>query len=266
MKIKKLKSISYSPTGTSRKIVHAIKEGCKREHHEAEDIDMTYPDQLQNIVVEENELAIIGVPVYAGRVAPIARTRLRSITGSNSPAIAVILYGNREFEDALIELRDILLEQSFTMVACCAFIGEHSFSSVQQPIAQDRPDERDLEVAKDFGNQIMTSIDSITPSLTEQIQVPGMFPYKEGVMKFPFSPHIDHQSCTECQLCLSTCPVGAITHTDQISITISACTFCCACIKTCPENAVSIQAAPILEKVQWLHANCQERKEPQLFL
>ncbi len=265
MEITKVNTIFFSPTGTSKKVVEAIAEGA-RGTCPVEERDLTRPGYEQNMTVAADELAVIGVPVYAGRVASLALERLQGLSGSDSPAILVVLYGNREFEDALIELRDILAEQAFSIVAACAFIGEHSFSSTVMPIGLGRPDDKDLATARTFGQQVMEQIMSSSESVKKKLQVPGKVPYKERMKKLPFSPQVNLEECTQCELCISSCPAGAILLDGQITIKAELCIFCCACIKNCPEEAVSIGAPPVQEIRAWLHANFQERKEPELFV
>jgi hypothetical protein len=93
----------------------------------------------------ENDVVVIGAPVYAGRVAKDAVDYFKTINGAGSLAILVVLYGNREFEDALLELKNIAIDQGFIPFAASAFIGEHSFSSKEFLIAFNRPDEDDLK-------------------------------------------------------------------------------------------------------------------------
>ena len=150
MKINKIWLISFSPTRTSKRIIDAIASGIR--DIPCESIDLTYPDRFSKKVhFAADELVIIGVPVYAGRVAPLAVKRLESIAGDHTPAVIIVTYGNREFEDALIELRDIAMGAGFTPLAACSFIGEHSFSGTATPIGAGRPDFLDLAAAEEFG-------------------------------------------------------------------------------------------------------------------
>ena len=262
MNISKIKTVFFSPTGTSKKIIQAIAEGAGTSQS-IENIDLTLPEHSTNVSVAKNELAIIAVPVYAGRVAALAKQRLKEISGNNSPAILVVLYGNREFEDALLELKDITMEQSFTVVAASAFIGEHSFSSTDKPIAHGRPDNSDLKIANELGKNVMHKLS--TDQVQSDINVPGDTPYKEGMKNLPFTPTIDSESCTLCQECISVCPAGAISLNGKIQINADSCTFCCACIKVCPVDCISLASTPMEEKAESLSVNCKERKEPQLF-
>lgn len=264
MKIKKIWLISFSPTRTSKTVIDAIGSACELP---CEELDLTYPDTVSTINIAADELAIIGVPVYAGRVAPLAVKRLSALQGSNTPAVIVVTYGNREFEDALIELRDLVVNCGFKPIAGCAFIGEHSFSNSNTPIAANRPDPVDMAAAKAFGTKIFKKLDAVTdPANVHNLKVPGNIPYKEGMGQIPFAPTVMHSICTLCLTCITTCPAGAISLDSVIEMDPDLCIFCCACIKNCPEAAIKIDATPIREKQQWLYEHCQERKEPELFL
>lgn len=265
MKIRKIWLVSFSPTRTSKSVIDAIGSGMR--DIPCETLDLTYPDTASNKQFKADELVIIGVPVYAGRVAPLAVKRLAAIQGNSTPAVIVVTYGNREFEDALIELRDLAEKAAFKPLAACTFIGEHSFSGAETPIAVDRPDSVDLAIAESFGLKIIEKLAALEdvgniPSL----EVPGDIPYKEGMGSLPFSPLLIEADCTQCEVCIPTCPAGAISLESRIEVDQQLCIFCCACIKNCPEGALKLDAAPLKEKRQWLYENCSERKEPELYL
>jgi len=264
MNISKVWGVSFSPTQTSKKIVDAVSAGV--EGVESDSLDLTYPGKIEERTFKPDELVIIGVPVYAGRVAPLAVERLKAIKGSMTPAVLVVLYGNREYEDALIELKDIAVAASFLPVAAAAFVGEHSFSSSQMSIAPGRPDSADLVSAASFGRKVVKKIGELQDfSSLSILQVPGNVPYKEGMGSLPITPKVDEAACTQCGMCVPSCPGGAITIDDNVIMDVESCIFCCACIRTCPEDAVSIDAPPMQEKRLWLHENCAERKEPELY-
>jgi ferredoxin len=265
MQIKKIRLISFSPTRTSKKVIDAIASGMGDIPCETN--ELTYPDAVSELHVGAEELAIIGVPVYAGRVAPLAVKRLAALQGNKSPAVIVVTYGNRDFEDALIELRDIAVKANFFPLAAGTFIGEHSYSGAEMPIAADRPDNADLAAAKAFGAQILEKLLAVEdPASADSLKVPGNIPYKEAAGKMPFTPLVLQSVCTECGACLPVCPTGAISLESGIQIDKNLCIFCCACLKSCPEDALKIAAEPIKQKVQWLHENCADRKEPGLYL
>jgi hypothetical protein len=121
MKIEKLRLLYFSPTQTTKNVLKAIAAGFKAEP--VIDIDLTLPDSIRpndsgkEIRINDG-LTVIGVPVYAGRVAPEAARRIRQFKADGTPAVLVVLYGNREFEDALKELRDLAVQAGFRPMHC----------------------------------------------------------------------------------------------------------------------------------------------------
>ena len=161
MNIDNLHLIYFSPTQTTKKVLNAIADGFNPEA--VRHSDLTLPDSIRSkesgekIRIDDG-LTIIGVPVYAGRVAPVAVERIRRFMADGVPAVLVVLYGNREFEDALRELKDLAVEAGFRPFAGGAFIGEHSFADSKFPIACRRPDQEDLKKCFEFGALIKEKI------------------------------------------------------------------------------------------------------------
>ncbi len=265
MKVKKIWLITFSPTRTSQHAVEAIASGLPAIP--LENIDLTYSDTVAVRRFGADELVVIGVPVYAGRVAPLAVKRLGKLQGDNTPAVIIATYGNRDFEDAMIELKDLALQAAFLPVAACTFIGEHSFSGPATPIAFGRPDSIDLTTAKAFGLKISEKLARLEePGIVDCPEVPGKRPYKEGMGSLPFTPGLLESRCTQCAACLPICPASAISLESRIEVDRGLCIFCCACIKVCPEDALQIDAEPLKQKRQWLSEHCTERREPELYL
>lgn len=265
METSNVKLIYFSPTRTTAQIVKEIAKGVGPDS--IEHIDLTLPmSAVPNFDHCTDSIAIVGVPVYGGRVPALAAKRLQRIKANGMPAIPIVVYGNRAFEDALIELRDLLKQIGFLPVAAGAFIGEHSFASDSLPIANDRPDDRDLEIAFSLGkkaHQKMSDIDAIEKLLT--IAVPGNVPYKKWDPPAG-APRTMEEACTRCSTCADLCPAGAITVGDSVVTDPSICIFCCACVKGCPEQARWIDVEKINKISQWLHENCADRKKPGVFL
>lgn len=261
-------AVFFSPTGTSKSIVVEIAKQLADADGHPVIHDLTSPiDEDDIFQADKADFVVIGVPVYAGRVASLAKTRLKMLKGDKTPTAIVVLYGNREFDDALLELYDIARMQSLQVVAAAAFIGEHSFSNDETPIGAGRPDEQDLAIARSFAQQIMENRDRQKSDFYPRENIPGNDPFTEGLpVGLPFTPYVDSTLCTHCGLCVPSCPGGAIEMDPVVKMEVSRCIHCCCCIKICPENAVTLAAPPLLEKRQWLSENCSQRKEPQLFL
>ena len=266
MDIKTIKLVFFSPTGTTAKIINGIAQGIASDM--VSRIDLT-PPGARHYKVEPMrvELAIIGTPVYAGRVPAEAARRLQLIKGDNTPAVVVIVYGNREYEDALLELRDIAEANGFRPIAGGAFIGEHSYSSQAAPIAQDRPDGEDMEKAKRFGLSIQEKISRLnTFDGMPALQVPGNYPYVEWDQPSQMAPVTVESLCTLCAECAAVCPTAAITVEEPVWTSKEACIRCSACVKKCPSGARKWEDARIVQVRKWLNENCSQRKEPQTYL
>ncbi|SMD07479.1 EFR1 family ferrodoxin [Sporomusa malonica] len=265
MKIQSMKLVCFSPTGTTKTIIQGIARGINQSTVEL--IDITKPDaRKQQLQTSENELLVVAVPVYMGRVPALLIEWLHAIKACNTPAVCVVVYGNRVYDDALLELKEILIKRGCIPIACAAYIGEHSFSSSETPIAEARPDASDLNQAELFGRKIKEKLLSV--SSVEQfsdINIPGNYPYG-GITKLWSVDFIAiSNECTQCGICAEGCPVGAIDSENSNLIDKEKCITCCACIKNCPQNARTMKPGLVKDASMRLNKLYKERKEPVFF-
>ena len=266
MEVQQLKLIYFSPTGTTQKILESIAEGIAVE--DVEHINLTLPEEPRQIIPPfSDELVIIGAPVYGGRLPVDVVKRFKRLKASNTLAILIVLYGNREFEDALLELRELAEELGFRPFAGGAFIGEHSYATDALPIANGRPDRLDVQKAIDFGVKARKKIAALqSPDAQIDLEIPGRFPYKaEGARAMAVSPVTKEDTCTVCGTCVDVCPTAAISINERVATKVELCIHCCACIKNCPEGARVIEDEMWKNIANWLNENCSARKEPQIF-
>lgn len=266
MEVKKVKLIYFSPTGTTKKILESIAKGLNIDN--VEHIDLTLPEGAnQKVALFSGELVLLGAPVYGGRLPVEAIKRLKQLKASKTLAVPIVVYGNREFEDALLELKNLAIDLGFYPVAGGAFIGEHSFATKAQPIANGRPDNLDVQKAMEFGARIKEKIATLQlADPPTDLNIPGRFPYEGGVRAMSVSPVTNEDTCTVCGTCATVCPTEAISINGSVVTTIERCIRCCACIKSCPTDSRHWED-PMMEKLTtWLNENCAVRKEPQFFL
>jgi ferredoxin len=266
MDITSLKLAYFSPTGTTRRVVQAIARGISGLS--PEEIDLTRPHARRKYLhLSARDLLVVGVPVYIGRVPEMIMDGLRNITGESTPVVCVVIYGNREYEDALLELKDTMEGCGCVPVGGAAFIGEHSFSSSETPLAVGRPDDLDLQCAEDFGRRFSEKIRAVA-SLDElaDIEVHGEHPYRGDTRLWNVDFIAVSDACTECRFCVESCPTGAIDADRSALIDTGKCITCCACIKGCPSGARSMKSGPVMDVARRLSSLYQERKEPELFL
>ncbi len=269
---KKINTMYFSATDTTKRVVSGIakkiSENTDREIT-VNNIDFTLPEvRKEPVSFTKEDVVIVGVPVYAGRVPNVLLKYLNSITGNGALAVAVVVYGNRNYDDALIELKDILELNGFKVIAGGAFIGEHAFSKI---LAKNRPDEKDMAIVSDFANQIYKKITTQDPI---PVSVNGETPYRKYYMpKDRNGNPVDfrkitpktNSNCTDCKVCANVCPMGSIDFKD-VSKLNGICIKCCACIKKCPNNAKYFDDKNYLKHKSELEIDFASRREPELFI
>jgi ferredoxin len=265
MKIQSLKLVCFSPTGTTKTIIQGIGRGINPSAMKL--IDITRPGlRKQPLETNENDLLIVGVPVYMGRVPAILGEWLLSIKARSTPTVCVVVYGNRVFDDALLELKNVLMKCGCKPIAGAAFIGEHSFSNSENPTAEGRPDESDLNIAEFFGRKINERL-QLVPSVDQisDLNISGNFPYG-GITELWSVDFISiGNDCVQCGICAEGCPAGAIDSENSSVIDIEKCITCCACIKKCPQNAKTMKPGLVRDAAIRLNTKYRERKEPVFY-
>ena len=258
MKPTQVTELYFSPSGNTAKLCHSVARAFETP---SQIMDRTsFESRWQGKNFTEKEVAIIGVPTYSGRTPAIMEEFFRNIKGCNTPAILLVSYGNRDYEDSLLELQILAEKKGFISIAGGAFSAQHSFSS---KIANGRPDIDDLEEAKAFGTKAKEFLNHMALPLTQKLKVKGNLPLRP-VADVPSSP-ITNNNCNGCMACQKQCPVQAISPYDPKEIDGWRCLLCAKCVSICPQNAKQIAIPSLLEKIKLMEYTLTQRKPSQLF-
>ncbi len=249
MKIRTVHAVWFSATGTTEKVVTAIAGDMARIlDAEYRSFSFNLPAaRAGELAFGPEDLVVFGVPVYAGRVPNLLLPYVRDmVKGQNTPAVPVVLYGNRNFDDGLMELRNVLFANGFVPLAAGAFVGEHSFSTV---LGAGRPDGDDMALAMELAQKAAAKVQGLDALLGQPVAVAGCDPIRpyytprdrhgEPIKDFlKAKPVTDPDKCVKCGLCARLCPMGSIDPAD-VSNVAGKCIKCCACVKKCPKGAKS---------------------------
>lgn len=251
-----LYEIYFSPTGGTKQVADILSSQWDCEKVE---IDLSNSRlRFQDYKIRKDDVCIVAAPVYGGRIPMMASANLSRLKGNGAKAAAVAVYGNRAYEDALLELKDDLEEAGFCCKAGVAAIAEHS---IARQFAEGRPDQEDRKQLGQFAERIYSIFGE--EDRESVLQLPGNYPYKEYKV-MPAVPEAN-DNCTLCGLCLELCPTGAISSVNLKTADSTKCISCMRCIAVCPEEARRLSSSLQEMFSQKLSKVCAERRENELF-
>lgn len=263
-KIMKTYSIYFSGTGNTKKVVKAIAEGISSEF---EEINWTEPaTRAMKHAFQREDYVVFGVPTIAGRVPNVLLKSFGNIVGNGARAVAAVTYGNRAYDDSLLELARLLKERGFRVIGGAAFTAEHSFSWI---LGAGRPDSEDLMKAVEFGRRVAAKTDDSEPDIfkTDRELNPYFQPKDRNgnpINILKVKPVFNARRCVECGRCVKACPMGSI---DKNTMEVTGiCIKCCACIKGCPEMAWSFVDEGFLYHKSELEYLYVGRKEIEFYI
>ena len=246
MKLKKVWAVYFSGTGATRRTVERIAgDIAARLGLPVQSVDFSRPALRQETLrFSDTDLVVFGTPVYAGRVPNVLLPFLQEkVVGGGALAVPVVLFGNRNYDDALMELRNILITDGLRPIAAGAFVGEHSFSRV---LGQGRPNAEDTAQMDRFAARTAELVSGLESTPQNPVAVGGQEPIRpyytprdragNPINILKVKPKTDLSRCGGCGLCAELCPMGSIDPAD-VSRVRGICIKCCACVKGCPTGA-----------------------------
>ena len=259
------KIVYFSPTRTTEKIIKSLSQSI--ESSKIEFLNLTRPEnRQQKVTLKQDELLIIGLPVYGGRVPNVLREWFTQLEANETPAVCLSVYGNRHYDDHMIELKEMVTKQGCKAFAHAAFIAEHSFLCQPPENYIPRPNSKDLEVAKDFGKAIQSKI-SLAKSINDLTDIPLIGELPTDIKDTLHEDFIFvEDSCTNCGACAQLCPVDAINQTNCTITNPEKCIACCACIKFCPRNSRVMKPSKIYQYSKMMDKLLKKPNQIELFI
>lgn len=260
MRYNSVHQVYFSATNTTKTVVEAVASHLSEAR--------TTCDLLRSAVTApttfpKDSIAVVGVPVYGGRAPALAMRSVANLRGRGTPAIALVVYGNREYEDALLELTQTLSANGFIVIGAAAFIAQHS---IFPRVATGRPDAEDVKRIAAFSEKCRQKLLSLKSlDATASVTVKGNFPYRDAGPS-ALKPTIEGP-CTLCGLCVDICPAKALSiRNDTLARDNALCIACAACITACPTGAQAFRGPQYEAFGAKFAQNFSARKEPEVFV
>ncbi len=248
----------FSPTGGTQRAADDLCAPWAAQGISRRDIDLTDPDgSFDPLPLGDAEGVLIAIPSYGGRVPALAVQRLAHLQGGGAPCVLLCTYGNRAYDDTLLEMADLAAQQGLNVIAAVAAATEHS---IVRRFGAGRPDAQDARELAAYGQRLG---EKLLAGARDTPELPGTRPYKPlGPMKLIPLPD---DSCNHCGLCAASCPARAIDFETQ-ETNADACICCMRCVQACPQGARRPDPALIAFLSQKLEPRCSARKPNELYL
>ena len=261
MKTGKVVLVYFTATDTTLKVMNSVVEQLDADVIMEFNVTTGIIGNPEEVNLSENDVLLVGAPVYSGRIPEIAAREFAKFKGKNTPAVIAAVYGNRAYDDALLELADLVKENGFNPVAAGAFVAEHS---IFPQVATNRPDTQDIEKIEAFGRDCKALLESIEDiNAVPELEIPGNRPYKEA--KRPALHPVANDNCVACGQCVDECPAGAISCEDPRITNFDLCISCGRCIGLCPNGGRGYEGDMyMMGGAKFAQAN-GARKEPEFF-
>lgn len=272
MQFKTVWAVYYSGSGSTRRLLRGMAEAAGEALMlPVRELDYSRPEAREkSYCFTETDLVFWGSPTYAGRLPNVLLPFLRgNFAGGGAAAVAVVLYGNRSYDDALKELCEVLTGNGFLAAAGAAVTAEHAFAPV---LAHGRPNAEDRAAAAEFARKTALTLREREHPIP--VTVPGREPIGayytplgldgEPARFLKAKPKTDPEQCTRCGLCAAVCPMGSIPREEPTECT-GICIKCQGCIRECPAGAKYFDDEAFLSHRAMLEQNYIRRRENEFY-
>ena len=112
--------IVFSPTGGTEKVTKTI----TKFWNEVKDVDLSKTDlDFSSISFTKEDIAVIAMPSFGGVAPQLALDRLARIKGNQCKCAIVAVYGNRAYENTLVQMEDYAVKAGFHGIAAVSAVA-----------------------------------------------------------------------------------------------------------------------------------------------
>lgn len=244
----KILIVIFSATGNTAKIGEVIQDELTQLGAYIEKKDITsYADRKGSLDLTPYHAVIFGCPIHAKRAPRIVREWLNTLDGQGKLCATFYTYGGFKTHPAHFSTREILENRGFDFVSSAEFLAKHTFNIGGWSALENRPDESDFKVAREFARQThkrFAGEDSGRPGefdktefTPEQLDKGEKITLSHIITQLPTRRGAD---CGLCMICEELCPTRAMKAEMGEVGEKEKCIACLRCIDNCPEDALSI--------------------------
>lgn len=272
----KIKLCYFSPTGATRQVASRLAQ-LLADKLDAEVVYHSYTLPRERVTMpefENGDLVLWATPVYAGRIPnktlDYVRSALVNPKNKDLPAVALVSFGNRAYDNALAELTALMQDGGMHPVGAAAVVTRHCFS---ETLGAGRPDAEDLAALERFASEVA---ETVKTGRHIPVKVPGeahperyYTPLKANHTPAGFlkaKPSCDTTLCTRCGRCAEVCPMGSILSDEGLPRFEGICIKCQACRLTCPKHAIAFTDPDYHSHVSMIERSFAAPKPSEFFI
>lgn len=254
--------VYFSAAGTTRTVAELTAAGFGGD---TVVYDLFQHPQREPVAIAAEDTLLLAMPVYAGVIPHLCVEQVRQFRGAGTPALAAAVYGNRDYDDALLELSDLLTEGGFQLIGAGAFIAQHC---IFPKAGAGRPDELDRAAIRSFARACRDLRDRPGAWQGRRLTVKGSPGYQSKAEKAPHMPFhpTGGRECDGCGACAAVCPTGSIDAADPKGVRGESCLCCGACIAHCPKHCRGYHHVAYGPAALAFSAKFSTRRDPEIFL